>query len=171
MRERSLRKKRNGEDFLRLTLADAPARCRRSAGRARSTSTSVRTPGAAVRVRGRFEIAERYGPQLTIVAIAPRPSGEYDPADLADGPPIDAGQMEADLRSLIETVRNPHLRAAARRAVRRGVRGLAALPLGAGGQVLPPGLRARAARAHADRGPGGQRRSPPPSPASTATSR
>jgi 3'-5' exoribonuclease len=66
--------------------------------------------GLAVRVRGRFEISERFGPQLTVLAITAASDGEYDPADLADGPPIDPAQMEADLRDLIETVRNPHLR-------------------------------------------------------------
>ena len=66
--------------------------------------------GVAVRVRGRFEISERFGPQLTVLGVTAVADGEFDPADLADGPPIDAGQMEADLRDLIETVRNPHLR-------------------------------------------------------------
>ena len=65
--------------------------------------------------------------------------------------------MEADLRRLIETIRNPDLRAAARRTVRRGLRDVAALPHGSGGEVLPPGLPARAARAHAFGGPGRER--------------
>ncbi len=41
-----------------------------------------------------------------------RPAGphEYDDADLVDGPNRSAEQMEADLRGLIATVQNPHLR-------------------------------------------------------------
>src|SRR5205085_9989692 len=36
--------------------------------------------------------------------------GEYDPEELAGGPHRTTGQMEADLRALVETVQNPHLR-------------------------------------------------------------
>jgi 3'-5' exoribonuclease len=110
VRERSLREKKNGDHYLRLTLADAsgtlPAVCWDDA----QDVHDLARPGTAVRIRGRFEISERFGPQLTLQAVGAAADGEYDPADLADGPSMDVAQMEGDLRSLVETVRNPHLR-------------------------------------------------------------
>jgi 3'-5' exoribonuclease len=110
VRERSLRKKRNGDEYMRLTLADAsgtlPAVCWEVAG----DLHEVAGPGLAVRVCGRFEVSQRFGPQLTVQSIERAADGAYDPADLADGPALDPGRMEADLRSLVETVHDPHLR-------------------------------------------------------------
>ena len=65
--------------------------------------------------------------------------------------------MEADLRAADRDRPQPAPAPPARRALRRALRRLAALPGRAGGEVLPPGLRARAARAHADRRPGRER--------------
>ena len=63
-----------------------------------------------MRVRGRFEVSERYGAQLTVQSLAAAQDGEYELTDLIDAPAASVDQMEADLRQLIETVRNPHLR-------------------------------------------------------------
>lgn len=108
--QRSLHKKKNGEDFLRLTLRDCtgslPAVCWDDAARFHE----VASPGAAVRAIGRYEISDRWGPQLTLEKLAVATDAEYRLADLMDGPSSDVDQMEQDLRSLIETVRNPHLR-------------------------------------------------------------
>src|SRR3954454_5113221 len=93
VRERSLRKKRNGEDFLRLTLADASGPLPAVAWAGATAMHELCGAGVAVRVRGRFEISERFGPQLTVVGVAAAADGEYDPADLADGPPIDPSHM------------------------------------------------------------------------------
>jgi 3'-5' exoribonuclease len=108
--QRSLHKKKNGEDFLRLTLRDCtgtlPAVCWDDA----ASLHELAAPGVAVRATGRYEINERWGPQLTLQSLAVARETEYRLADLTDGPSLDVGQMEADLRSLIETVRNPDLR-------------------------------------------------------------
>jgi 3'-5' exoribonuclease len=53
----------------------------------------------------------RYGSQLTVRAIRPAHPGEVRLEDLLDGPPRSAEQLEADLRVLLDTVREPHLRA------------------------------------------------------------
>jgi 3'-5' exoribonuclease len=55
-------------------------------------------------------VHSRFGPQLTLDVLRPANPGEYEPAELADGPVRDVDQMETDLRELIETVQNPHLR-------------------------------------------------------------
>jgi 3'-5' exoribonuclease len=110
VRDRSLRKKKNGEDFLRLTLSDTtgslPAICWEGALEAHDLAE----PGGAVRVKGRYAVSDRFGPQLTIEAVAAADAGDYALTDLLDGPAMNVEQMDRDLRALIETVRNPHLR-------------------------------------------------------------
>ena len=55
--------------------------------------------------------------------------------------------MEADLRELVATIQDPHLRALLERVLGDAHRDVGALPPRAGRQALPPGLRARPARA------------------------
>jgi len=59
-----------------------------------------------VRVTGRYT-----GGELEVRSARAASEGEYDIADLLDGPPRTATGMEADLRELLATVQNPHLRA------------------------------------------------------------
>ena len=110
VRERSLRKKKNGEDFLTLVLADCtgtvPAVCWDDAQKLHELAE----PRSAVRARGRFAVSERFGAQLTVHALAPVAPGDYTLTDLLDGPAMSADQMEADLRRLVATVQNLHLR-------------------------------------------------------------
>src|SRR3954463_16356459 len=98
VRERSLRKKRNGEDYLKLTLGDASGTLSAVAWEGAVDMHELCGAGVAVRIRGRFEVSERFGAQLTVQAVAAAKDGEYDPADLADGPATDVAQMESDLR-------------------------------------------------------------------------
>jgi 3'-5' exoribonuclease len=67
--------------------------------------------GGAVRVQGRVAIDPRHGPRIEVRAIRPARPEEVDEAALLDGPPRAATQMEADLRDLLATIQNPHLRA------------------------------------------------------------
>jgi 3'-5' exoribonuclease len=62
--------------------------------------------GAAVRVAGSYERG-----LLEVRAVRPALPEEVDYAALLDGPPRDAAQMEEDLRDLLATIQNPHLRA------------------------------------------------------------
>ena len=57
-------------------------------------------------VTGRFA-----GGELEVRAARAAGEDEYDLAELLDGPPRSATGMEADLRELLATVQNPHLRA------------------------------------------------------------
>jgi 3'-5' exoribonuclease len=66
-------------------------------------------PGAIVFVDGRYSVHSRLGPHVAVASIRPAVRGEYEYADLFDGPLRGAEQMEADLRGLLATVRNPHL--------------------------------------------------------------
>lgn len=110
VRERELRQKRNGEDFLRVVLADrtgtVPAICWSDAQKL----FEVATPGAAVRVTGRFSLHAQYGKQIKIETIEAAAEGTYEPAELAEGPAIATDRLEQDLRSLLATIQSPSLR-------------------------------------------------------------
>jgi 3'-5' exoribonuclease len=63
-----------------------------------------------VHVRGRYALHPRFGPQINLRELQPAQDGSFSPRDLLDGPQREAGQMESDLRELIATVQEPHLR-------------------------------------------------------------
>jgi 3'-5' exoribonuclease len=109
VRDRTLRKKKNGEDFLRFTLSDTTGRVPAVCWEGAQEAHDIAEPGAAVRVKGRYAVSDRFGPQLTVEALAGAGTGEYELTDLLDGPVMNVNQMEEDFRRLIETVRNPHL--------------------------------------------------------------
>ena len=110
VRERTRRQKKNGEPFLKLQLADVTGTIEAVAWDGVEQISSVATPGAVVAVTGAFCVDEKYGASLTLrSARAPEPH-EYDAADLLDGPSLSYDRMVADLRSLIETVQDGHLR-------------------------------------------------------------
>jgi 3'-5' exoribonuclease len=62
--------------------------------------------GTPVHVSGRMHAGELVVSELRVAA-----EDEYDMAELLDGPPRSATGMEADLRELLATVQNQHLRA------------------------------------------------------------
>ena len=65
-----------------------------------------RAAGTPVHVTGRVHAGELVVSELRVAA-----EDEYDLTELLDGPPRSAKGMEADLRELLATVQNPHLRA------------------------------------------------------------
>jgi 3'-5' exoribonuclease len=109
VKERTLARKRNGTDYLRLKMCDCTGTLEAVAWDGARDLHELARPGAAIRVRGRFEVSERYGSQLVLHSAAPAAEGDYRLADLMDAPAASVEQMEADLRRLIGTVRNPHL--------------------------------------------------------------
>jgi 3'-5' exoribonuclease len=56
-----------------------------------------------------FAVHERFGPELRLDSIRSATEDEYDRAEFIDGPVHSVSQMEADLRELITTIRDPHL--------------------------------------------------------------
>jgi 3'-5' exoribonuclease len=66
--------------------------------------------GSPVHVVGRFEVHERWGPQIALSELRPAVDGTFSQGDLRDGPPRGVEAMEADLRELVATVHNPWLR-------------------------------------------------------------
>jgi 3'-5' exoribonuclease len=62
-------------------------------------------PGAVVFITGTV-----CGAQITVQTVREARDGEYSHEDLQDGPAHDIDQMERDLRDLLGTIQNPHLR-------------------------------------------------------------
>jgi 3'-5' exoribonuclease len=110
VRERELRTKRDGSEYLRLTLGDRSGSVAAVVWDGVADLAAVCEHGAAVHVKGRYSVHPRYGPQLAIRSLRAAPAGEVDYGALLDGPPRGPAQMEADLRELIGTVQNRHLR-------------------------------------------------------------
>jgi 3'-5' exoribonuclease len=133
VRERELRTGRDGSALLRLVLGDRSgsvvAVSRLEAGGPleavacdgaepvtpiagdEDASPALCAVGAPVHVRGRFEVHPRHGAQIAVAALRAARPGDVDWEALLDGPPRAADQMEADLRQLVATVQNRHLRA------------------------------------------------------------
>jgi 3'-5' exoribonuclease len=111
VRERERRQKRNGEDFLRVVLADKTGAVPAIAWDGVAECFELCAPGSIVMVRGSFAIHPQFGRQIKLVAVRAAGPGEYDADQLAEGPPRSVELLEADLRELIGTVQNPSLRA------------------------------------------------------------
>jgi 3'-5' exoribonuclease len=110
VREVDVRRRRDGDEYLKLTLGDrsgtVPAVVLDGVPDAREACRA----GNVVHVAGSFSIHARFGPRLLIEAVRDALEGEYDSEDLVDGPSRSADQLEADLRELVATVQHPHLR-------------------------------------------------------------
>ena len=110
VKESALAQRRSGEDYLRLKLCDCTGTLEAVAWDGVAAVHEIAQPGIALRVRGRYEVSQRYGPQLVLKSASLAEACDYRLVDLMDGPAASAEQMEADLRRLIDTVRNPWLR-------------------------------------------------------------
>jgi 3'-5' exoribonuclease len=110
VRDVEVRSRRDGGEYLKLALGDrtgtVPAMVWEEIGQARTCCL----PGEVVFITGRYSVHARFGPQIQVQAVRPAREGEYVRDHLLDGPARTVSQMEADLRELIATVQNHHLR-------------------------------------------------------------
>ena len=120
VRERTLRQKRNGDAFLKLQLGDATGSVEAVVWDGVDQINGSCDPGGVVRAVGRYAVDGRYGASLTVRSLRRADDGEYDPADLLEGPPIAYDTMAAGLEELIGTVQAPHLRELLRRLLSKG---------------------------------------------------
>jgi 3'-5' exoribonuclease len=110
VRERELRQKRSGEDWLRLVLADATGTVVALAWDGVSECFEAAPPGSIVRIAGRFSVHRQYGKQIKLESVRAARPDEYDPEELAEAPSIPVERLEEDLRALVETIQKPALR-------------------------------------------------------------
>ena len=110
VREAERRQRRDGGEYLRLQLGDRTGAIACMVWEELAEAFELARAGAAVRVRGRYTVHPRFGPQINLRALeAPAPDS-YDAKDLLDGPAREVAQMEAEMRELLQTIREPHLR-------------------------------------------------------------
>jgi 3'-5' exoribonuclease len=111
VRAAELRHRRDGRPYLRLALGDRTGQVAAVVRDSVAARAELCRPGHPVRVAGRYESHPRFGPQIALRDIGEAAAGSFDPSVLVDGPPRSAQQMEADLRELVATIQDPHLRA------------------------------------------------------------
>jgi 3'-5' exoribonuclease len=111
VRERALREKRGGDRFLKLRLSDVTGTVDGIAWDDVDACADATALGTIVRVEGRFAVDGRHGGCITVRSVRRASEGEYDARDLHAGPPHPVDAMIGDMRDLIATVQNPHLRA------------------------------------------------------------
>ena len=111
LRSLDVRRRREGEEYLKLTLSNRtgvlPAVVLDNVAAARAVCRT----GEPVHIAGTFSVHPSHGGRLVVEAIRCAEPGEYDAEALIDGPIRPAAQMEADLRELVATVQDSHLRA------------------------------------------------------------
>ncbi len=110
VREVEVRTRRDGGEYLKLSLGDRTGSVPGMIWDGLEQVRELCPAGAVVFVAGRFAVHARFGPQLSIQSLRPAHDHEYVRDELLDGPTRTADQMEADLRELLATVQNPHLR-------------------------------------------------------------
>jgi len=110
VRQRELRRKRNGEPWLRLALGDASGGAEAVAWEDAEALYALAAPGTAVEVGGVFEMSDRWGAKIKLSSLREASPDEYDSADLAAESDVSFEDLEAKLRQLLETVQEPQLR-------------------------------------------------------------
>ncbi len=110
VRESERRQRRDGGDYLRLQLGDRSGAVACMVWEELGHVEELARAGTPVRVRGRYAVHPRFGPQINLRGLEAADPDSYDYEDLLDGPARDVEQMEGEVRELLETVQQPHLR-------------------------------------------------------------
>jgi 3'-5' exoribonuclease len=120
VREVDRRARRDGGEFLRVTLGDRSGQVIAMVWDDVAAVSALVTAGEPVHAVGRYVVHPRFGPQLNLHALRPAEPGTYELDELVDGPPRAVAQMEADLRELIGTIQQPFLRTVLERLIGPG---------------------------------------------------
>jgi 3'-5' exoribonuclease len=111
VRERELRRKRNGEAWLRLSVGDASGTAEAVSWEDAEARYAAAAPGTPVFLTGIFENSERWGAKIKLAELRPAEAGEYEQNDLAAESEVSIELLERDLRALLGTVQDPDLQA------------------------------------------------------------
>jgi 3'-5' exoribonuclease len=110
VRDVELRRRRDGGEYLKLLLGDRTGSLAAMVWDNVPELREICGAGAIVHVVGRYSVHPRFGPQLAVQMLRAAHEHEYARDDLIDGPTRSPEQMESDLRELLATIQNPHLR-------------------------------------------------------------
>jgi 3'-5' exoribonuclease len=109
VRERQLRQKKNGEDFIKLQLGDRTGAVAAIAWDRVAEIFEACAPGAVVMVTGKFSVHPQFGRQIKLVSVRAAESHEYEQEQLAEGPAKPIDLLEGELRELLGTIQDPSL--------------------------------------------------------------
>jgi 3'-5' exoribonuclease len=109
VRARELRRKRNGDAWLRLSVGDATGSAEAVCWEEAEALFALCGAGSAVHLTGVFEISERWGAKIKIAKLRGAEPDEFAAEELAPEAPVDVAQLEAGLRQLLATVQDSHL--------------------------------------------------------------
>src|SRR3954451_19147064 len=101
VRERELRRKRNGDPWLRLSVGDATGSAEAVCWEEAEPLYALCATGCAVFVTGVFEMRERWGAKIKIAELREAAEHEYEPTELAPESHVSLEHLETDLRSLL----------------------------------------------------------------------
>jgi 3'-5' exoribonuclease len=110
VRDAERRQRRDGGDYLRLQLGDRTGAVTCMVWEELTQVQELTRAGMPVHVSGRYTVHPRFGAQINLRSLAAPAPGSFDPKDLLDGPPREVAQMEEEIRDLLDTIREPHLR-------------------------------------------------------------
>jgi 3'-5' exoribonuclease len=110
VRSTEVRRRREGDEYLKLMLGDRTGSVSAVVLDAVADARQVCRTGQVVHVTGCFSVHPQHGGRLVVEAVRDAGDEDYALEDLVDGPVRPAAQMEADLRELVATVQDPHLR-------------------------------------------------------------
>ena len=109
VRERELRRKRNGEPWLRLSVGDASGVAEAVCWEDAEALYAAAAPGTPVHLGGVFEVSERWGSKIKISSLREAEPHEYKTEDLAVESAVSLELLERDLRALLATIQDPDL--------------------------------------------------------------
>jgi 3'-5' exoribonuclease len=110
VRDAERRRRRDGGEYLRLQLGDRTGAVACMVWEELLEVEELARAGAPVHVRGRYTVHPRFGPQIDLRALRAAQPGSYDANELSDGPAREVSQMEEEVRELLATIQEPHLR-------------------------------------------------------------
>jgi 3'-5' exoribonuclease len=110
VRESERRQRRDGGEYLRLQLGDRTGAVASMVWEGLEGIEQLALAGEPVHVRGRYTVHPRFGPQINLRGLERAVPGSFAPEDLLDGPARGVKQMEAEVRELLATIQEPHLR-------------------------------------------------------------
>jgi 3'-5' exoribonuclease len=108
--ETERRQRRDGGDYLRLQLGDRTGAVVCMVWEELGEVEDLAYAGEPVHVRGRYTIHPRFGPQINLYGLEAAAPGSFSLEDLLDGPVRSVEQMEGEVRELLDTIQEPHLR-------------------------------------------------------------
>jgi 3'-5' exoribonuclease len=105
------RERRDGMPYLRVALGDRTGAVRAMVWEEVEAHAAILREGEPVQVRGRYSVHPDYGPEIKLRELCAAEAGGFALDDLVETAARGPEQMERDLRALLATIQNEHLRA------------------------------------------------------------